>query len=75
MSYYKINKSKLKKLKFKTNSLKFGKVGLKACNSGIITKKHLDAAKKILIKKIKKNGKLWIRIFLNLKLTVKSTGI
>lgn len=56
--YKKFKKGKLKKFEFKVNSLKFGTVGLKAVQSGVIKSHQLVAAKQAITKKIKKNGKL-----------------
>lgn len=72
--YTKFKKSKLKKLKFKANHLKFGTFGLKAVQSGIIKSNQLLAAKQAISKKIKKKGKLWVNIFTNLSITSKPIG-
>lgn len=69
--YKKTRKGKLRKLEFKTNKLKFGTVGLKSINSGIITARQIEAARQAISRKIKKKGKLWIRIFPDLPITAK----
>jgi large subunit ribosomal protein L16 len=56
--YKKIKKGKLKKLEFKANCLKFGTVGLKAAESGVISAKQIEAARKAIVRKIKKKGKI-----------------
>jgi len=56
--YKKFKKSKLKRLEFKANELKFGTFGLKAAQSGIIKSNQLLAAKQAILKKLKKKGKL-----------------
>jgi large subunit ribosomal protein L16 len=63
LKYKKIKKGKLKKYDYKSNFLKFGTVGLKAVNSGLITSKQIEAARQTITKKIKRKGKMWIRIF------------
>lgn len=75
IKYKKVKKGKLKKLEFKTNVLKFGTIGLKAIESGIISAKQIEAAKKSIIWKIKKKGKIWTRIFPNIPVTSKPIGI
>jgi len=72
--YKKFRKSRLKKLELKTNKLKFGTIGLKAAESGIIKSSQIFAAKQTILKKIKKKGKLWVRIFPNLSVTSKSVN-
>lgn len=74
IKYKKLKKGNLKKLEFKSNCLKFGTVGLKAVNSGIITARQLEASRQAISRKIKKKGKVWIRIFPDLPLTAKSVS-
>jgi large subunit ribosomal protein L16 len=61
--YKKTKKGKLKKLEFKANKLKFGNIGLKAKESGIINSRQIEAARQAIVRKIKRKGKLWIKIF------------
>ena len=75
LKYLKIKKGKLKKLNFRSNDLRFGTVGLKAIESGILNFKQIEAARQAISRKIKKTGKIWIRIFPDLPITSKSTGI
>jgi large subunit ribosomal protein L16 len=58
MKYKKTKKGKLHKLEFKTTSLKFGTIGLKAVESGVIHSRQIEAARQAIVKKIKKKGKL-----------------
>jgi large subunit ribosomal protein L16 len=69
--YKKTQKGKLQKLDFKANKLKFGTVGLKAVNSAIINARQLEAARQAISRKIKKKGKIWIRVFPDLPITAK----
>ena len=70
--YKKTKKGKLNKLEFKKNKLKFGTVGLKAVSSAIVSARHIEASRQAISRKIKKKGKLWIRIFPDLPITSKS---
>jgi large subunit ribosomal protein L16 len=72
--YKKYHKGKLFKLEYKSNSLKFGEVGLKATESGTINFRQIEAARQAISRKIKRKGRVWIRIFPNLPVTKKSTG-
>ncbi len=74
IKYKKFKKSRLRKLEFKANNLKFGTIGLKAAESGIIKSNQILAAKQIITKKIKKKGKLWVKIFTDLSITSKPIG-
>ena len=71
--YKKIKKGVLSKLEFKANNLKFGEIGLKTMVSGLISARQIESARRIITRKIKKKGKLWIRIFPDLPITSKPT--
>jgi len=71
--YKKTRKGRLKKFEFKSNSVKFGEFGLKAQVAGMITANQIEAARRTIARKIKRKGKLWIRIFPDLPITAKPT--
>lgn len=71
IKYKKTKKGKLKSLEFKSNCLKFGTIGLKSINSAIITARQLEAARQAISRKIKKKGKVWIKVFPDLPITAK----
>ena len=75
IKYKKIRKGKLSKLEFKSNKLKFGTIGLKAVESGIINSRQIEAARQAITRKTKRKIKLWIKIFPDLPITSKPTGI
>jgi large subunit ribosomal protein L16 len=75
IKFKKTKKGKLKKLEFKSNKLIFGTIGLKAAESGILSYKQIEAARQAITRKIKRKGKVWIRIFPDLPITSKPTGI
>lgn len=70
--FKKFKKGKLSNLEFKSNTLKFGIVGIKSAEPGIISSKQIEAARQTITKKIKRTGKVWIRIFPDLPITSKS---
>jgi large subunit ribosomal protein L16 len=73
--YKKLRKGRLKRLDFKSNRLKFGDVGLKALESGFINARQIEAARKVMVRKMKRKGKIWIKIFPDIPITSKPTGI
>lgn len=72
--YKKIKKGKLGRLEFKSNDLKFGNIGLKAIDSGLISSRQIESARQAISRKIKRKGKIWIKIFPDLPITSKSIG-
>lgn len=75
IKYKKLRKGKLPKLEYKSTTLKFGTIGLKAAESGLITAKQLEAARQAINRKLKRKGKIWIRIFPNYPITKKPTEV
>lgn len=73
--FQKLKKRKLKKFEFKTNCLKFGSIGIKAVESGIINYKQIESFKNIIFKKTYKKIKIWIRVLPNFYVTKKQTGL
>lgn len=73
--YKKVRKGKLPRLEFRANRLRFGTVGLKAAESGTINARQIEAARQAITRKIKRKGKVWIRIFPSLPITSKPTEV
>jgi large subunit ribosomal protein L16 len=70
--FKKTRKGTLKSLDFnKSNKLKFGTIGLKAMESGMITARQIEAARQAINRKIKRKGKIWIKIFPDIPVTSK----
>jgi len=53
--------------------LVFGAFGLKSLGTHWITSRQLEAARRIIMRYLKKGGKLWIRIFPQKPVTTKSS--
>ena len=53
------------------HTVTFGEYGLKAMTSAYITNKQIEAARKVIVRSIKKVGKMWIRIFPDVPFTKK----
>jgi large subunit ribosomal protein L16 len=73
--YKKTKKGKLPKLNFKSNKLKFGVIGLKSIESGTISSRQLEAARQAINRKMKRKGKLWLRIFPSISVTAKPAAV
>ena len=56
-----------------SNKLIFGNFGLQARSAGWITAKQIEAARRTLSRVIRRNGKLWIRIFPDKPVTERAT--
>lgn len=71
---WKFRKTFVKSLKGKSargTEVAFGQFGLKATTSGYVTNRQLEAARKVIIRHIRKIGKLRYRVFPDVPLTKK----
>lgn len=77
LKFKKTKKGTLKKFNYKisSNKLTFGVLGLKTINSGFISLKQLEAARKAVMRHTKRKGKMWVKIALTLPITSKPTGV
>ena len=69
--YRKYQKNIYTKIKCNNNLLKFGKYGIKAAQCGIITAKNIEAVRRNITRKFKRNGKVWITMFPDIPVTEK----
>lgn len=53
------------------NKVSFGEFGLKATTRGRITARQIESARRAISRHMKRNGKLWIRIFPDVPVTKK----
>ena len=70
-----MQKGKLSKLNYRSNTLKFGSIGLKATKSGTLSSRHIEAARQAIVRKLDRKGKLWIRVFPTIPITAKPTEV
>lgn len=59
--YKKTRKDKLKKLKFKSNKLIFGTIGLKAKEAGIINARQIESARQAIVRKLKEKERFGLK--------------
>ena len=55
--------------------LAFGEFGLKAMKPGLITSRQIEAARRAILRYLKKGGKIWIRVFPDKPRTKKGTEV
>ncbi len=69
--FRKQNKGRNRGLATVGNKVSFGEFGLKATARGRITARQIEAARRTITRKIKRGGKVWIRIFPDKPITSK----
>ena len=71
VKHRKVQKGRMKGQSMTGNYVAFGTYGLKAVEAGWITSRQIEAARVTISRKIRKVGRLWIRIFPNKSITKK----
>ncbi len=61
--YRKQQKGKIKGIAYRGSQLAFGSFAIKTMDEGFITSRQLEAARVALTRFMKREGKVWIRIF------------
>ena len=57
------------------SSVSFGDYGLKATTHGMLTSRQIEAARRALVRHIKRGGKVWIRVFPDKPITKKPAEV
>lgn len=66
---------KKNRLSFRGLEVCFGSHGLKAETAGRVRSNQIESARKVIVREIKKGGKLWIRIFPDKPYTAKAAEV
>jgi len=69
--FNKYRKIRIKRIEQRQITLKFGSFGLKALEGGQISSRQIEAVRRVITRKLKKTGQLWIRIFPNIPVSKK----
>lgn len=75
VKYRKRMKGKSKGVTTRGTELVFGSFGLKSLGTSWITSRQIEAARRAIIRYLRKGGKLWIRIFPDKPVTTKGTEV
>ena len=61
--YRKVQRGNMRGAAQRGSTIAFGEIGLKVLEPGEITARQIEAARVAITRKVKRGGKLWIRIF------------
>ncbi|MBU0742103.1 50S ribosomal protein L16 [bacterium] len=67
----KTHKGRMRGVAFRGSSVSFGDYGLQATECGWITSRQIEAARIAITRRIKRMGKVWIRVFPDKPITLK----
>jgi large subunit ribosomal protein L16 len=71
VKYRKQQKGRLRGVATRGTEVAFGHYGLQAMEAGLLTTRQIEAARVAITRRMKKGGKLWIRIFPDKPITAK----
>jgi len=63
VKHRKVQKGRMKGESYRGSNLDFGKYGLQALECGFVTARQIEAARIAMTRKVKRGGRIWIRIF------------
>jgi len=69
--FKKYRKIRIKRIEQRQTTLEFGSFGLRTLEGGQISSRQIEAVRRVITRKLKRTGKLWIRIFPNTPVTKK----
>lgn len=75
VKHRKWRKGRSKGVESRANKIAFGSFGLKSLGTKWLTSRQIEAARRAIIRYLKKGGKLWIRIFPDKPVTKKGTEV
>ncbi|MBD0391285.1 50S ribosomal protein L16 [Wolbachia endosymbiont of Pentalonia nigronervosa] len=73
--YKKVFKGRMKGNTKGGSTLAFGDYGLKAIGEGKVQSKHIETARRVISRTLKRSGKVWIRIFPDTPVTKKPADV
>ena len=73
--FKKYRKIRIKGIERRQTSLEFGSFGLRTLEGGQISSRQIEAVRRVITRKLKRTGKLWIRIFPNTPVTKKPVEV
>jgi len=73
--FRKQRKGKIRGLETSSNTIIFGEYGLKVLECGRISARQIEATRRAITRKVKRRGKLWIRMFPSVPVTAKPVEV
>jgi large subunit ribosomal protein L16 len=67
--------SKGRQIATRKTTIAFGRYGLKAMGESWVTSRQIEAARRTIVRYVKRGGKLWIRIFPDKPITTKGSEV
>lgn len=69
--FRKVHKGRNRGLALRGSTVSFGSIALKSTERGRLTARQIEAARRAITRKVKRGGKIWIRVFPDTPVTAK----
>lgn len=69
--FRKVHKGRNRGLALRGSTVDFGSIGLKSTERGRLTARQIEAARRAITRRVKRGGKIWIRVFPDKPITQK----
>nr|YP_006234379.1 ribosomal protein L16 [Phlegmariurus squarrosus]YP_010704332.1 ribosomal protein L16 [Huperzia crispata]AEV55718.1 ribosomal protein L16 [Phlegmariurus squarrosus]WCP18608.1 ribosomal protein L16 [Huperzia crispata] len=73
--FRKYQKGRCKGCRADGTQLGFGKYGIKSCEAGRISYQAIEAARRAISRKFRRNGQVWVRVLADIPITSKPTEV
>jgi len=75
VKYNKARKIRIRRTEQRQTKVVFGEYGLKVLDGGQISSRQIEAVRRVIVRKLKRTGKVWIRIFPDVPVTAKPNEV
>ena len=75
VKYNKARKIRIKRTEQRQTKVVFGEYGLKVLDGGQISSRQIEAVRRVIVRKLKRTGKVWIRIFPDVPVSAKPNEV
>lgn len=75
VKYNKTRKIRIKGMEHRQTKVVFGSYGLKTLEGGKISSRQIEAVRRVIVRKLKRTGRVWIRVFPNVPITAKPNEV
>lgn len=72
VKYRKMQRGRLRGMAQRGNSVAFGTYGLQAVDAHYVTSRQIEAARRAMVRYIRRGGKIWIRVFPDKPVTMRA---
>ena len=73
--FRKVHKGRNRGLALRGSTVDFGSIGLKSTERGRLTARQIEAARRAITRRVKRGGKIWLRVFPDTPITLQTPEV